>query len=1412
MYSSRPKPGDTEEDLLKSQREFLAAEATGSAKVVRNPATKAEQRDCEKQTTARDVVDLEHGALPPQLPSFDPGSKSSKKTSRFKQRRKKVTFQDAEEEEFDAEEEMETHDTHVTKVLTEIVERDTSGQPVRQPCTTGLAFPRVLHRQQATAATQNEKPTKPASLFAQQFSAVSPTLFGLPDQNQETVTERMETDQSNMQDMVSGFGDTSSIVEGSGLAHNDTAVQTEVHQIHQENVARLSTMTEQQIQQERDKLMQTLDPSLIQFLASKKKQPTAKTQHTGDVSPLTAAAGTADKAQGSAAGGPAVSSLTEEDRLRSLVSEQDNSEDVLLAEMDTGVPLQEQVPIQSSKDWLNMDVVEHEKLEWMKDLPAPKPGDNKGKVARFDLEGQLMCRDKDIPTHLGLHHHGDEPEVPGYTLEELFMLSRSRFPQQRVLALQVLAKIVAGARNGEFTVALSGPLLPMMLESGMVFIVRFSLDENTPSLVATAVEALHSLLVLPGDELCADHVYSWNRGNEFPVLCPERGPEEEGEEEKGRDKTDQELAKEDVIKGLLRMTLLPRLRYILGVLRPDGPAVIHIVEILIRVARHSLQAAYQVLRCPHLIETVFTELLPLSWADKVCSAEKSEVHGRPLPQAMKLMRVLCTAGRNIAAILISKHSLMERIMRYTAEHPSDLELDQLEAFNLAVESLRTWATCAIYGLGCEAFTELYPVVMQTLQRLFGTLSAVGSQADPLAFQAVALFSLTEATTHTAGVAAELARLANGGGREGNHDNLPAPPINWSHVSGLLPAVQLCVKKWVTQAMSHTGEPQEVNSALVASCLHYMTSYLSKLVLQPSQDAVGTLQYLEELMSQVLLPLINSDYFTLQLQKISIFSPTCQQCGTPGPRQDSPALPDLGCRKALSRQQPWLCVHEHSPFNMVTAVYRLAVQAISIHKGLANKLSSLVTHQHVVAFLSSWQSALDSASYWLRFEHHLLYHIIKLFTQLVPSLPLCHPHTLLYHRTALTLLRRLLPGDEHYIHDLMSTVIFQPDFFLESRLGDPEAADLSNLLQLSADAVPTRISSAAQLSSHPSRGTLLQEAYTRLPGIRATYIQVLQGFKLDADKSRSRAMQRPHQIQSLLLPVCSGPLLPTDWVFLPLVQLHSLANSLESRGYPVESLPADVVTTVTNSLRLILMLEMWRTETLTCLTPAAKLTRLMCVFLTGSELFLDGSVHHLLSSLLRHYTQPGVLTTLDFNTPIPGITSFYDLYKSLLGQYEATSFGDSLFASFVLLPLQQKFGVGFKKLLLSEHDAVFRTFPLQFQELVIPVENYLEPQETDQELLQMYLGVLLTGTVRQQWAPIFYLIMVKHITSYIFAHHSPQDTARGLLRQVMSSRNETLRQHILHYHKVNLDARPLGFDLHPQLLPDRLQLVQDVGHM
>ena len=53
-----------------------------------------------------------------------------------------------------------------------------------------------------------------------------------------------------------------------------------------------------------------------------------------------------------------------------------------------------------------------------------------------------MTGGENIPEFLGLHHHGNEPERAGYSLEELFLLSRSNFLQQRVFAISTLGKII----------------------------------------------------------------------------------------------------------------------------------------------------------------------------------------------------------------------------------------------------------------------------------------------------------------------------------------------------------------------------------------------------------------------------------------------------------------------------------------------------------------------------------------------------------------------------------------------------------------------------------------------------------------------------------------------------------------------------------------------------------------------------------------------------------------------------------------------------------------------------------------------------------------------------------------------------------------------------------------------------------
>jgi hypothetical protein len=186
------------------------------------------------------------------------------------------------------------------------------------------------------------------------------------------------------------------IITGEGLGN-----RTDVEQIHFENLEFLSRMKPDEILAEQQKLLQQLDPKIVAFIRRKNKT-------------LAGQSGEADQHSSTAA-----KNFTKEEFM-------------------------EQLPFKPSKTWLNMDKIEYDKLEWMVKTPstAVKVDANSDQgssaKARFDFEGNVIAPDHDLPVTRALHHHGDEPDQAGYTLDELFHLARSKFNQQRVLALQTI--------------------------------------------------------------------------------------------------------------------------------------------------------------------------------------------------------------------------------------------------------------------------------------------------------------------------------------------------------------------------------------------------------------------------------------------------------------------------------------------------------------------------------------------------------------------------------------------------------------------------------------------------------------------------------------------------------------------------------------------------------------------------------------------------------------------------------------------------------------------------------------------------------------------------------------------------------------------------------------------------------------
>lgn len=105
------------------------------------------------------------------------------------------------------------------------------------------------------------------------------------------------------------------------------------------------------------------------------------------------------------------------------------------------------------------------------------------------------------------------------------------------------------------------------------------------------------------------------------------------------------------------------------------------------------------------------------------------------------------------------------------------------------------------------------------------------------------------------------------------------------------------------------------------------------------------------------------------------------------------------------------------------------------------------------------------------------------------------------------------------------------------------------------------------------------------------------------------------------------------------------------------------------------------------------------------------------------------------------------------QFAAVSYGDHLFACFILLPLQQRFSIQLRKMVWKEHPTVIRILSLPIAEvlhvrscvlttlyqftilLALPIQipinlnNYLYPVESDETMLDTYMAALASETLK-----------------------------------------------------------------------------------
>uniref|UniRef100_A0A8D2AQ27 RNA polymerase II associated protein 1 n=1 Tax=Sciurus vulgaris TaxID=55149 RepID=A0A8D2AQ27_SCIVU len=1366
---SRPKPGESEVDLLHFQSQFLAAGAAPAVQLVKKGSRKGGDANPDQPPLQdhRDVVMLNDlPDLPPALVPAPP-----------KRARPSLACPLPEDE--DPEEKLNRHDQHITAVLTKIIERDTSSVTVNLPVPSGVAFPPVFHRsqeKQEKLVTSGKR-----SIFAQEIAArrvsesrvlsageVVPNLD--PPEGAVACEAPTPRDQG---DQILGSSHSFQgphLITGKGLRGQEA--EQEAQTIHKENIARLQAMDPEEILQEQQRLLAQLDPSLVAFLRShshtheQEGQKATKEQKPGETSVP----------------------VTKEEPNKSASASEPGKEDKL----EPGAPALT-LPVTPHKEWLHMDTVELEKLHWTQDLPPLRRQQTQERMqARFSLQGELLPPDVDLPTHLGLHHHGEEAERAGYSLQELFHLTRSRVSQQRTLALHVLSQVIGRAQAGEFGDQLVGSVLQLLLDAGFLFLLRFSLDDRADGVIAAAVQALRALLVAPGDEELLDRTFSWYHGaSVFPLMPSQEDKEDEGEdEEPPREKAKKKMPKEghrpppdlaqyDVIKGLLATNLLPRLRYVLEVTCPGPTVVLDILAVLIRLARHSLESATRVLECPRLIETIVREFLPTCWSPMEGGPTHS-LHKVPCAAAMKLLRVLASAGRNIAARLLNNFDLRSHLCRFIAEAPQELSLPPEEAETLSTEAFRLWAVAASYGHCSELYRELYPVLMRALQTVPTELSSHPLQ--PLSMQRIASL-LTLLTQLTLAASSTHCELTSDPAEV--YLSAPTSSVTWTQVSGLQPLVEPCLK----QALKLLPRPEMwcALGPVPTACLLFLGAYYQTWSQQPSLCPEDWLQDMERLLEELLLPLLSQPPLSSMWDSLRQCSPLCNPLSyTPAPEALS-SLVSLGCTGGCP---PLSLAGSASPFPFLTALLSLfnTLATVLAAPGLQNYFLQCVaprTAPHLTPF-SAWA---------LHHEYHLQYLVLSLAQKLAAFQPVLTTNAALHHAVALALLSRLLPGSEYLAQELLLSCVFRLEFLPESASGGPEAADFSDRLSLGSSGDP-----------QCGRGALLIQACQDLPSIRSCYLTHCSPAQASLLASQALHRGELQQVSTLLLPVPKEPLLPADWPFLPLIQLYHQASDT-----PSGVSPADTLGTAMRALQWVLVLESWRPEALWAVPPAARLARLMCVFLVDSELFRETPVQRLVAALLAQLCQPQVLQNLSLDCPLPGLTSFPDLYASFLEHFEAVSFGDHLFGALVLLPLQRQFSVTLRLALFGEHVGALRALGLPLNQLPVSLECYISPPEDNLALLQLYFRALVTGALRPHWCPVLYAVAVAHVNSFIFSQDPKSSdevkaVQRSMLQKTWLLADEFLRQHLLHY-KVPSSSLPEGFELYSQLPPLRQQYLQ-----
>ncbi|KAF2350487.1 RNA polymerase II-associated protein 1 C-terminal [Trinorchestia longiramus] len=1171
------------------------------------------------------------------------------------------------------------------------------------------------------------------SFYRQYMESVNPAIAFDDVPQQMEVTPRQTKDS---QDDPVGQG--SAVVCGEGVLERGVE---EAMEIHRENLERLSQLTPTEIQTEREQIMAQCDPKLLQFLQSRRHNKSQPADFTHPAA-LKEADAEGDNKDTSA---PPAEAPEEE-----------------VAEADLPIPPSE------AKKWLHMDKVELEKLKWTLPLPevaAPRRKDQPY-VARFSLTGDLMPYDADVSHREGLHHHGEEPERAGYTLDEIFVYARSSVVQQRQLALSILAAILNKVAQGYYFSCFQASLLQMLLDSGVVLLLRFSLDDAVAAVRQAVAAALAALLASDALEMPLSSLSPWG-GILRPALASAMHAQQQVRAELQAEEAelkDAELLQLDVVRALVRVDTLVRVRYTLESLSPPPETVLHLLAVLTRIAAHSLTAAWEIVTCRGLLSCVVTRHLPHDTTALMAgpnTASVTALTGVPLRHVLVLLKVLCCWGPNISKEIVVKHNLMTKLLTFMSFEPTEVSLPLAEALKLSVTAHELFSVLLGFGVieAQESFLSFYNLLVRHLYFYRDKVSInEDTGSNQLNFELGAhLFSTLRKAVSLAATKSMLDRQVKQHtglrvGIDGEPGDVLQPPlISWDAVVLLSELSNTCCLKWSTQLLS--AKPTYAGASLLGSSYLFAENYFRKCKDQLGVSAPEYLTSIESFFSKVVCPVLESPSLGELLSRLQSHSSLCSKL-TMSSVEDAKNLSSLNCISLEGKYIPMLS--SESPFPVLLPLSKLLLTLMELHPALPKEACiSFLKNDHLLKYIEKLTncSPLAFKSQWMtRVEVEFLSNIL-LISGLLPSLD-CKK---LLHSSALMVMTCLQNGQEHVGKRLLTGVICNSNCIADMH-GLSSTVDALTL----DDYEPLKSPALIQPCLRPS--LLTSKIIDNIDGI---------GVSLAASLFDAKALKEsvvwfkeiPFLLNSVVVPCSDSPNILDDyWPLLPLkrkilekIIKTTLANE-EAKKNPGkkstlspgdesdQSAPEDIVE-VTRCLQLTYSCLRHRRNLIlrtTCVT--GWLRHLSLVMLIANDLFLDHNISSYLQGCLRELLINGGHRFFDDKLELPGLGNTFDWYKKMIEQYTAVSYGDYTYALMLLLPTLQCYPVAFRALLWGDLSDALPLIRLKSSDIstFIPIEDFLNPADKDEEMLDKYRSSLVTGMVTETRTPFLWMVATHHI--------------------------------------------------------------------